>query len=199
MLSRQKRLPDPAAVDLQPIHHDPAYAAALAELEQLEGRLAQVEERRKRARARARGAPPGRSPLERAKLLARGGTIPAVNPGEELAAADEEEKVLRAGIIEATARLNEVAREVSYRVSHKFHELHAAALLAQLRALDELNEAMEAAQAVRARLRAAGYTPSSSLLPALECEGAALLGHTSAVGMTPAWRFRKTLETMGIL
>ena len=43
MLSRQKRLPDPAAVDLEPIHHDPAYAAALAELEQLEGRLAQVE------------------------------------------------------------------------------------------------------------------------------------------------------------
>ena len=75
LLSTKKKLPDySAAIDLEPIQSDPAYAAALAELEQ---RLAETEKRRARAVARLRGAKSPRNPLDRAKELLAGGQIGA--------------------------------------------------------------------------------------------------------------------------
>ena len=69
MLSTKRRLPDPAAGDLEPINQNPQYRAGLGELEALESRQAETEERRKRALARGRGVPPGRSVVERARDL----------------------------------------------------------------------------------------------------------------------------------
>ncbi len=186
MLSRaiQRRLPDAAAIDLPPITNDAQYRAALGELEELERRLELAEQRRNRSRAQVLGAKPGRSPLERAKDLLAGGTIPAIDPAAEQAAAGEELQILRAAIIELTAKLEAIARDLSYDQSARLQPLHNTALLGALQALDQLSEALDQAAAVRARLRAAGYGPSPVLLPQLEPEGAALLGHSSAIGMT---------------
>ena len=77
-MSTKKKLPDySAAIDLEPIQSDPTYAAALAELTELEQRLAETEKRRARAVARLRGAKSPRNPLDRAKELLAGGQIGA--------------------------------------------------------------------------------------------------------------------------
>jgi hypothetical protein len=199
VLSRHKQFPDPAGIAIEPIDRHPEYRAALGELEELERRLEQAEQRRNRSRAQVLGAKPSRSPLQRAKDLVAGGTIPAIDPASEQAAAAEEQKILRAAIIESTAKLDAIARDLSFEVSARLQPLHTAALLAVLQALDRLSEALDQAAAVRARLRAAGYAPASTLLPALAPEGAELLGHSSAVGMTPAWRFKQALQQRGVL
>jgi hypothetical protein len=115
VLSRQKQPPDPAGMTIEPIDRHPDCQTALAALQALESRLAESEERRRRAKARLLGAKPNRSLAERAGDLVRGGHIPAVDPAQEIAAAVEEQKLLRAAMIEAQTRLDEVSREIQLR------------------------------------------------------------------------------------
>jgi len=152
--------------ELPRIDRDPTYAAAVAELTALEQRLAQTERRRQTAKARLRGAKPPGTPLQRAKQLLAGGQIGAVDPLDDLKAADEEEfQILRPALIEAHARLDEVHCNLSLAACEKLRPHYTVALRAALQAMTDLAAALDAASAVRAQLRAAGYTPLETILP----------------------------------
>jgi hypothetical protein len=199
MLTRAtKRLPDPAAIALEPIAENPIYRAALTELEALEARLGQALERR-RAKARLMGAKPGRSTLERAKDLVASGKIDPTDPADDIAATAEEEQILRQAIIAKTGELDRISADLSFEVSQKFQPLHNQALLAVLTAIDDLAAALDAAAAIRARLWFANYVPRSVILPQLAPEGALVLDSSTNVGSSPAWYFRRELERRGIL
>jgi hypothetical protein len=200
MLSRKPKLPDPTAIVLEPLEAQPAYQAALAELTALENRLDQAREQRKRAIARALGAKPGRSAVERAKLLVSGGRVDPTNPADDRTAADVEEfEILRPAICEATAKLDEVCRDLNYEASLLFKPLHEQALVGIFRAVEELHAALAVDDAVIARLRALHYTPSSSVLANIVPIAAAAIGSPDAAFSSPSWYFRRELEERGLL
>jgi hypothetical protein len=91
-------MPDAVAIDIKPIAEDPEYRAALPELEALEQRLAETDLRRKRARAWLMGAKPSRGWTDRARDLVAGARIEPTSPADEIAAAADEELILRQGI-----------------------------------------------------------------------------------------------------
>lgn len=133
MLSRKPKPPDPTTVVLQPLEDQLPYKAAVAELAALENRLAESREQRKRAIARAMGAKPGRSAVERAKLLVAGGKVDPTSPADDRLAADIEiNQILLPAICEATAKLDEVCRELNYEASLLFKPLHEKALVGHL-------------------------------------------------------------------
>lgn len=123
MLSRKPKPPDPTTVVLQPLEDQLPYKAAVAELAALENRLAESREQRKRAIARAMGAKPGRSAVERAKLLVAGGKVDPTSPADDRLAADIEINQIL---------LPEVCRELNYEASLLFKPLHEKALVGHL-------------------------------------------------------------------
>jgi hypothetical protein len=189
------KLPDLARIDA-----DPGYKTALAELTALEKRLAETQQRRQRAKARLRGAKPAGTPLERAKKLLAGGQIAAVDPVDEIRAADEEEwGLLLPAIREATARLDQVASDLSFAASEKLRPIYAAAAKAALQAMTELSAALDMLGAVRARLRECGYTPSEGILPSCVPQAATILGSPDAVGSAQAWFWKDHLQRHGLI
>jgi hypothetical protein len=63
----------------------------------------------------------------------------------------------------------------------------------------DLAAALDAASAVRAQLRAAGYTPLEGILPSGLPPAATGLGSPDAVGSSQAWFGRKMLTEHGLL
>jgi hypothetical protein len=199
VLSKQKRLPDPAEIELARLDSEPAYVEVVAALTALERRLAETQARRKRARAQLMGAKPVRSTLARAKDLVAGGRIEATDPGDEIKACDAEELVLREAVIQTTAKLDEVSRDLSYAASQKIKSSYNSALLAILHSIEELAAGLDTAAAIRAKLWAAGYQPSGVILPELAPHEAMVLGSPANIGGSPAWYYRRALERLGIL
>src|SRR6516164_1388775 len=120
------KLPELARID-----QDPGYKSALAELTALERRLAETQQRRNRAKARLRGAKAAGSPLERAKKLLAAGQIGALDPLDDVKAADEEEfQILLPAIRQATTKLDEVAGDLSFAASEKMRPVYIAAVKA---------------------------------------------------------------------
>jgi len=176
------KLPELARID-----HDPAYTAALAELTALETRLAETEQRRQRAKARLRGAKPAGTPVDRAKKLLAGGQIGATDPAADVRAGDEEQfSVLLPAIREQTARLDQVASELSFAASKKMRPGYIAAVKAALQAMRDLAAAIDTLGAVRSRLRELGYTPAEGILPSGVPHAATTLGSPDAVGSSQA-------------
>jgi hypothetical protein len=200
MLSRPKRLPDPGAITIEPIGTDPDYRTGLAELVALEGRLAATQQRRKRAQARLRGTKSSRPVLERARDLLAGGTVGAADPLDDVKAADEEEfQILVPAIVAATQRLDEIHAELSYQVCQKLRGEYSTTLAVALEAMSTLANALDTAAAIRARVRAAGYTPSEIVLPSGLPPAARHLGSPDAAGASQAWYWRKMLTEHGLL
>jgi Xaa-Pro aminopeptidase len=172
------KLPDPDSLQIPRIESDRQYAALLEQQAALEKRLTEARERRQRAEAVQRGVKPGRSPLARAADLLRGGTVPALDPPKEIAAADHEAHViLRPAIMELSERLESLRADLAIAVCRKLAPLHTDALRAAFRAMQDVNTAFAVATGIRARIRAAGYgEPSESLLPWYVPSGAAILG-----------------------
>jgi hypothetical protein len=193
-------LPDPSTITIEPIGNDPDYRAALAELTALEQRLAATQQRRNRAQARLRGAKPSRSAMARAKDLLAGGTVGAADPLADVKAADEEEfQILVPAIVAAMQRLDEIHAELSYRACQKLRSDYAATLAVALEAMSTLANAVDTAAAIRARVRAAGYTPSEIVLPSGLPPAARHLGSPDAAGASQAWFWRKMLSEHGLL
>lgn len=186
--------------DLARIDQDPAYKSALAELTALERRLAETEQRRQRAKARLRGAKPAGSPLERARKLLQGGQIGAVDPADDVNAANEEEfSILRPALRAATAELDEIAGNLSFAASEKLQPHYVAAVKAALQAMTDLAVALDTLSAVRARLRERGYTPSEGILPSGVPRAAIALGSPDAVGSSQAWFWRDHMQRHGLI
>jgi hypothetical protein len=199
MLSRQKRLPDPATINIHPIADDPQYQAALAELQILEERLAQIEKRRQRAVARQRGTKSPRSALARARDLIAGGQVEAVDPADDIRACDEERyQILAPAICAGTAKLDEISSELSFTASKKLAPLYAEALRSALEAMEALCAAFDATAAIRGRLRTLGFTPAAALLPPATLPAIATLDPNNT-GNSAAWFWKRSLEEQGIL
>jgi hypothetical protein len=189
------RLPELARIDT-----DPAYKSALAELTALENRLAETQARRQRAKARLRGAKPAGTPLERAKKLLAGGQIGASDPGADIRASDEEEwSVLLPAIREQTARLDQVASDLSLAASEKMRPAYIAAVKAALQAMSDLAAALDTLGAVRARLRELGYSPAEGILPSGVPQAATALGSPDATGASQAAIWREHLQRHGLI
>jgi hypothetical protein len=199
MLARQKRLPDPAELKIEPIGNDATYQAALAELQALEKGLAQSEKRRQGGLARLRGTKSPRSAVELARDLLRGGEVGANDPADDVRAADEERQILIHAIISATQQLDEIHAELSYRTCLKLRSEYAATLAAALDAMTNLANALDAAVGIRARLRDAGYAPLSTVLPDIVPQAARHLGSPENVGASQSWFFKKALQEAGLL
>jgi hypothetical protein len=172
----------------------------LRELTALEQRLAETQARRNRARARLRGVKPAGSPLERAKKLLAGGQIGATDPLDDIKAADEEEfQILLPAIREATAKLDEVAGELSFAASEKLRPLYVAAVKSALHAMQDLSAALDILGGLRARLRECGYTPAEGILPSGVPQAATVLGSPDAVGSSQAAIWRRHLQHHGLI
>jgi hypothetical protein len=156
--------------------------------------------RRSRTQQRLRGAKPGRSVVERARDLVAGGRVEAISPAEDLRACDLEEfEILRPAIGEATRKLDEVHGDLSFPLCQRLKPQYGAALVAALYAMEDLSAALDAAAAIRARVRAGGYAPLSTVLPDTIPVAALQLGNPAAVGMSQAAFFKKILQEAGLL
>jgi hypothetical protein len=181
-------------IPIPSIDSDPQYAALSVELAQLEKRLAQARERRLRAEALRRGVPSGRSPLQRAKDLVRGGAIPAIDPAKEIEAADREiYEILRPAIQQLVDQLGERRGDLSLALCRKLQSEHTAELRRALAAMREMKSAFEAAVAIRSRVRAAGYDALQCALPSGMPPAAAVLGDGSD-SRYQAWFWLQNLE-----
>jgi hypothetical protein len=187
-------LPNPAGLAITPIGEDPEYRAALAELTALEKRLAETEKRRQRAVARLRGTKSPRNPLDRARDLLAGGQVGAADPADEIRACHEETfSILRPAIVAATARLDEVHKELSFKINGQLKSQYVAAVTRALHAMEELIAAFDNAAAIRVRVREAGYTPLEHVVPP------ALAALDPKFSGSQAWFFRNYWENRGLL
>ena len=154
------------ALKLEPIERaNPEYAALIAKISEMERRLSETRRRRARAEALKRGAKSGRGELDRAMDLANGGTIPGLTPDAEIIACDEEEHVLRRGIMQLAEQAEDMRGEISLALARRLQPEHTAHLRAAVAAIAAMNKAFADAAALRARLRDAGYMPIPAVLP----------------------------------
>jgi hypothetical protein len=200
MRQTQTKLPDVDGLHIPPIRENPAYKAIEAELLALEKRFAETESRRKSALARAKGAKSSRSAVERARDLVAGGRVQGKpNIADELAAIAEEDQILTTAIFEATARLNEIGANLSFEISQKHRAVYDAAMVATLRAIEDLAAAIGVSGGLLDRMRAAGYRPTSACFPDVVPAAVWALGSPDHAWFSQAWRFKHTLEDMGII
>jgi hypothetical protein len=193
-LARLAIAPEP---DLPPLAENPEIVALDARTRALECRLAQTRLRRERARRPANAAATARPALERAELLARGGLIPSAPPASEIDAADQEELILRRGLIALATEREEVVSRLNYAMSQSFRERHVASLRRLDGALGDAHAALKDLHDIAHELAAAGYAPSVTVLPANVPPALYRLGDP-ADSRGEAWRFRQWLiKTFG--
>ena len=153
------------ATKLEPISRNPEYAALTAELAADEKRLAAAVRRRDDAVRRLRGAKPARSFSEMAKDLVAGAKVAGIDPAREVEAADAEMTIMAAAIREKTAKLNDMAGDLSLEISKQLEPQHTAALRRALAGIRAAQEAFADAAALRANMRDKGYTPQLAYIP----------------------------------
>ena len=192
-------LRDPAMIELKPLAADPRYAKEVETLAALEKRFAQSEQRKRVAEARLRGQQPTSSLTDRAKALVAGGQIVNLPADAELAAAEEERRVLNAAIIAQREKLAAVASEISHEVCGRFATANAEALRNALAAVTDLWQALEVGRVIRGRLIGAGYSISEAALPIEQFPAGAALGDPERVGLTPSALFKQRLAAAGVI
>ena len=153
------------AMKIEPITRDPQYAQRITELTNLEKRRAETHKRRARALALKRGVPAGRSSVERALDLVKGGIVPSLDPDREIQACDEEEFILRKAIVELSQQIDDLRGDLSLTVCRRIQSEHTAHLRAAVKAIEDLNAAFRAAAEIRAKVRDAGFTSLGAVLP----------------------------------
>jgi hypothetical protein len=196
---KRKPLLDPTEFTIEPLADNAEYRAAVEQLEPLHARSAETDERRRRALARRRSTPrPARNVVERARDLIQGGLIPGVDTDAELRACDEEDDILGRAITEQRQRIDDIAGHLSFEMAQRFREHHDAALIAAFDGMDATWTAFGTILALGARLRAAGYQPSSVALPGYIPQGALLLGDPAQF-QTQSAAYRRWLVSQGIL
>jgi hypothetical protein len=177
---------------LTPLAEMPEIVALDARIRALESRLAQTRLRRERARRPRDVAATTKPALERAELLAAGGTIPSAPPASEIDAADQEEKILRDGLIALAAEREEIVSRLNYEASLAFRTRHIASLRRLDAALGNAHSALADLHEIAGELAAAGYSPSVTVLPANVPAALYKLGDP-ADSRGEAWRFRQWL------
>jgi hypothetical protein len=165
-------------IQITPIDKDPQYVALTAELTQLEKRLDKALERRLRAESLQRGVPAGRSPLQRAADLLKGGQIPAMEPRREIEAADREiHEILRPAIRQLSEQLDALRGDLSWSICQKLRPEYIEALRAVRRAIEDMNTAAQVAAGIRAKIKAAGFDSLEAALPSGLPPACAVLGN----------------------
>jgi hypothetical protein len=194
-----KNLRDPAEMKLPRLEEDPRYRAVAEELTALETRLAEAERRERVGEARRRGQKPTRGTLERARDLVAGGSIVASDPQAEIAAATEEQLILREACNEKREQLAAVRGAISFEACKKFAEANADALRNALEAATQLHIALEVGRVIRGMLIGSGYELNAAVLAIHMFPAGAALGDPDRVGMTPAAMFKQWLIDRAIV
>jgi len=187
------RVASPPEPGLTPLAEQPEIAAIDARIRALENRLAQTRLRRERARRPREVAKITTPALQRAETLAAGGTIPSIQPGSEIEAADQEEKILRDGLVALATEREEIVSRLNYEASLGFRVRHVASIRRLDAALGDAHNALADLHAIAAELAAAGYSPSVTVLPANVPAALYRLGDPSD-SRGEAWRFRQWLQ-----
>ena len=165
VFTMRNRLIGDAMAKLERIDRDPQYAALVAELTQLERRLAETRRRRERALALKRGVGSGRTAMERAADLVKGGIVPSLDPDAEILACDEEAFILRNAIVAKSQKIEKLLGNLSEIICRRLESEHTAALRAAVKSIRDANASFRAAAEVRAKVRDAGYQPLGAILP----------------------------------
>jgi hypothetical protein len=194
-----KRKP-PQSDTLAPLASHPELKVALAAEGAIRDRIAQSEQRIAHAKARLAGAIPKKGALAIAKSLLAGNMIPGASPADEIAAANQELDTLGHLLRAKREETEQILGKVNYDAAEACRGEYSAALLAAFRAMEALHAAAVACRAIKIKLIAAGYAPSSIVLPDIGCRGALMLGDPSSfdTGRNEAAAFRRRLEALGI-
>ena len=197
-----RRLRDPARIELTPLDQDPRYIKVVEELRALEERAKQSEHTLEVARARMRGETPSRPAAERAAALVSGGRVTTTAPETMAAAAKEELTILGPAIVTKRSELAQVRDALSFEACQVFEAVNAEALVAAHEALGALHQALDVTRVVRGRLIGGGYVLNESALSIPSFIGAATIGSAGdpeAQSMSAAGRFRDWLKKRGLL
>ena len=156
----------PAHNGLMPLAAVPEYQAAVAEYEALAERSRQTDGRRAAAKARLQGKPSKRPFKDRAADLLKGGISPAGDPRDEIAACDEEDRILGPALMEARSKIDEAASALGFAANKEMAARHYDALRAVYLAGTALADAIREIKLIQNDLTAAGYSPRYDILPA---------------------------------
>jgi hypothetical protein len=196
VVTKFKALLDPAEVELVHLDRNPKYSVEARDA--IARRLEAAERREKVQRARLGGQRSTTSLAAQVKALVAGGSVSASSPADELAAALEEQRILRAALSAENEKLDLLRGEISFEVCKKFEPMHSAAMLAAFEAAQALFAALEAARVARAKIIGAGYSLNDSAMPAHYFETGAMVGDPNRAG-SPAARFKDWLIEKGII
>jgi hypothetical protein len=194
----------------------PAYAAVLAKLAEVDEIDRRIERDEQRDRARARALRPAVISTDNPKLraarddanfeaLKAGGEAPKHPPASGLAALEQERAVTRSRRIRLNAELREIARDLSHEVDRRNAPQDRSALTKIYEGLALAAEALSTIHLRRARALALGYRPfdgvvlpsgfiASDRIPAL----AFAIGAPDDIG-SELGRYRRWLVDEGIL
>jgi len=162
--SAARLLKSPPGGDIAPLAENPAYTAALAEVEKIQARRDETASRRAAAVARKRQTTTA-NPLAKAAALIAGARVTSTDPDQELAACAAEDEALAAAMGVAVERLENAVGQASFEAATRLRPLHDQALRDALAAMDGLAAAVETINGLRAKLSAAGLKPRSDILP----------------------------------
>jgi hypothetical protein len=200
MMKKPRRLLDPAEFEIPPITADPRHAAAAADLEAVERRLAEAEARIVRARARQRGdTTPGRSIAVMARDLVSGGKIISGSPTAEREAGEEEAHILREAVYEKALALADIVGELSYETCTRHHDNLGEAYRAMLDGMRQVHLAARVVFETSARLSVAGFRVTSGNFPAFIPPAALALGDPDVPHSGQANAFLQWLVQRGIV
>jgi hypothetical protein len=146
-----------AAMKIEPIDRDPELSRLNAELAALEHRIEETRQRRLRAEAIRRGVPARSSPMDLARSMIAGGSVPAIDPARELQACDREEGILLRAIREVSEAIDNRRDDLSFEEASRLQPAYREILRAAFKAMQETYAAFEAATQVRRELRDAGF------------------------------------------
>jgi hypothetical protein len=197
VVTKFRPLRDPDEVPLERMDRDPRYVAAIEARDAIARRLELAEHRAKVAKARLGGQRSTTSVGDQAKALVAGGTVAASSAHDELAAALEEQRILRLAFFAESEKLDLLKGELSFEVCSKFEPMHTAAMVAALEAAGALFSALEVARVARGKIQGSGYTLLDGAMPYHAFAHAAAVGDP-ARSDSPAGLFRAWLAGKGL-
>ena len=179
-----------------PLSKQPAYQAAMAKVVEISRAMGHTTEQLTRCRAQAdqilNSTPTKPSMLDRALSLASGisvGAAPVAVPetlANEIARLEDEERCLKAGMVEASNAADRIAGDLAHEVTKIIRPAHVAAVKNVLDCMEKLVAANKAEWAVINELQKHGYDRHSMQRYALT-----MIGETNDQNGCPAYYFAR--------
>jgi len=191
---------DLSSIDLAPIADHPRVREINRELDDILRRIAQAENRERRARERGRARRTGATPNNPAILsaLLSGGKIDSASPEDEIAASHEEQRILHIARLKAIGRKNEIIAELSVEANTTLIEFNKSIQLSILQAIEHLSACYAKNYELRNKLLAAGYLCCDHVLPSFALGCAHMAGDPAFSG-GEAHRLRRFLTERGLV